>query len=127
MMLRKGVYHWEKWKINWTFQHLFKPNHSRPSIVPITVSLHVPVAFVVGRLVLHWRHTHVIMCNYGGIGQQIKSANYLHLEMVQALATCKWCPRKNEKKLLSNYWVSNKIKYCLKYISSIVEVLICIS
>ena len=67
MMLRKSFYHYEKWKINWKFQHLFKADHSRPSIVPLRVSPHVSVALVFGQPVLHWGHTNVIMCIYGGL------------------------------------------------------------
>ena len=67
MMLRKGFYHYEKWKINWKFQHLFKADHSRPSIVPLRVSPRVSVALVFGQPVLHWGHTNAIMCIYGGL------------------------------------------------------------
>ena len=63
MTLRKGFHHSEKWKINWKFQHLLKADHSMYSIVPLRVSPPVPVAFVVGRLVLHWQHAHVMMRN----------------------------------------------------------------
>ena len=67
---------------------MFKADHSRPCIVPLRLNPCVPVDIVVCQIVLHWGHTHVIVCDYGGVGQQIhgkiKSANYLYLETVQS-------------------------------------------
>ena len=71
MTLTKGVYHWENQNIHREFQYLFEANNSRPCIVPPRVSPRMPVAFVVGWLVLHWEHKHVIMYNYRGVGHQM--------------------------------------------------------
>ena len=61
------------------FQHLFKADHSRYSIGPARVSPRVPVAFVVDLLVLHWEHAHVMMCDYGGLGQQMNGKSSLRI------------------------------------------------
>ena len=57
-------------------------------MVPLRLNPCVPVYIVVRQMVLHWGHTYAIVCNCGGVDQQIhgkiKSANYLHLETVQS-------------------------------------------
>ena len=50
------------------------------------VSLHVPVGFVVGWLVLHWGYTLVIMCKYGGLGQKMYKKSSL-----QIICFYRWC------------------------------------
>ena len=122
MTIRKGICHWGNQKIPREFQHLFKADHSRSCIVPLRVSFYVPVAFIVGRLVLHLGHTH-LMCNYRDVGQQINRKSSL-----QIICTKSQCSHslhvtdaleKKSRKILSNYCVSTKIKYFLKCICSI--------
>ena len=98
LTLRKSVCHSENHKIHREFRHLFKADLARSCTVPVRESPLVLVAFVVGRVILHWAHAHV-MCIYGGVGQRIhgksKSGNYLHLDTVQSLRICQRCPREN--------------------------------
>ena len=112
-MLRKGAYHWENQEIHRESHHLFKTGHSRPCIVPLRVSPCVPVAFVVGQLVLHWGHTHVIICNYRGVGQRMHLKSILKLFALRDGAVT-WnmsaMPKEKLNKILSNYWVTYKIK-----------------
>ena len=79
MTLRKGVYHRENQKIHREFKCLFKADHSWPWTVPLKVSSPVPIAFVVGRLVLHWGHKRAIMCNYGGLRHQVHEKSSLQV------------------------------------------------
>ena len=75
---------------------------TRSCIVPLRVSLRVPIAFLVGRLVFHSEHTHVMTCSGRKCrptnARKIKSANCLYLETVQSLGACQRCLRK-----VSNY------------------------
>ena len=47
--------------------------------VPIRVSPRVPVAFIVGRLVLHWGNTRAIMCSYGGASWRMYWKSHLQI------------------------------------------------
>ena len=109
-MLSKGVYHQENQKIRQEFQHLFKGNHSWPWPVPLRVSCCVPVALRVSWLVLHWGHTHAIICNYSGLRQQMHEKSSL-----QIISTYRWSSYLRHdmsweklKDILSSYWVSIK-------------------
>ena len=79
MMLRKGVYHQKNQEFHIEFQHLFKVDHSSTCTVPLRVSPRVPVAFVVGQLVLHWGLTYAILCNYEGVGQRMHKNSSLQI------------------------------------------------
>ena len=95
----KGVHHWENQKIHWEFQHMFKFDPSWLWTVPRRLSPGEPAAFGVGQLVLHWGQTRTVMCNNGSLHQRmqknVKSANYLQLQMEQILGTCQQCLTKN--------------------------------
>ena len=60
-------------------QHLFKAYNSWPCTVPYTVRSCVPVASVFGQLVLHRGRACAIMCNYGGVCQQIHGKSSLQI------------------------------------------------
>ena len=79
MTLWKGVYHGENQKIHWELQYLFKANHSCPWTVPLWVNPCVTVALGVSWLALHGGHTHAIMCNYGGLCQQMHKKSILEI------------------------------------------------
>ena len=119
MTLTKGIYNWENQKIHREFQYLFKADHSSSFIVPLRLRFRLSVAFVVGRLVLHWGHTRLIMCNYGGVGQQINGKSILRNTCIYRQCSHSLQVRdalKNKsRKISSNYWVSTKTKYYLKH------------
>ena len=72
-----------KWCLE--FQHLFKANYSWRWAVSLRVSPCAPVAFGVGPLVLHVRHTRAIMCSCGGLHQRIYEKSIL-----QTSCTYRW-------------------------------------
>ena len=80
----------------------------------------MPVAFVVGRVVLHFGDTH-LMCNYGHVGQQINGK--CELFALRDSAVTRYMSRdvleKKSRKILSSCCASTKIKFFLKYICSI--------
>ena len=119
MTLIKGIYHWENQKIHREFQHLFKADHSSSFIVPLRLRFREPVAVVVDRVVLHWGHTRLIMCNYGGVGQQINRKSILRITCIYRQCSHSLHVRdalqNKSRKILSNYWVSTKTKYYLKH------------
>ena len=114
MTPKKVVYHWVNQKIHREFQHLLKADHSRPCIAPLKVSPRVPVAFPSCPYTKGIHIMHLRWCWPTNL-RKIKSENDLHLETQDTSAM----PQEKLKKILSNYWVSNKNKYCLKYTCSI--------
>ena len=79
MTLWKGVYHREIQKIHYEFRHLPKANHSWSWTLPLSVSPRVPVAFIVGQLVLHWGNTRATVWNYGGLRQRMHAKSSLQI------------------------------------------------
>ena len=72
--VRMGVNTDQKKLHIWTLFKLFWP-----CAVPLRVSPRVPVAFdELHRLVLHWRHTRVIMCN-GGLRRRMHKKSSLQI------------------------------------------------
>ena len=78
------------------FKNLFKTN-----LIPVTNTLTpgflkchlekfngVPVAFVVGQLVLHWGNTHAIMCKCSDVSQQMQGQ--WSLQIICTYAAVSW-------------------------------------
>ena len=80
----------------------------------------MPVAFVVGRVVLHFGDTHLIMCNYGHVGQQINGK--CELFALRDSAVTRYMSRdvleKKSRKILSNYCASTIFEVYLFHLNS---------
>ena len=95
-------------------QSLPSGKQKNSSRVWASIHLCMPAASGVGQLVLHKGHTHAKTCNHGGLCQQMNEKSIL-----QIICTYRWSSYLGHvshvlgkiENILSNYWVSNRIKY----------------